>query len=272
MTPQLGIADYEFVRGLGSGSYGEFYLAVTPARLPIDDEYVAVKVLSGATSEESYRRAIKELKVFAGVRSPHLLRLFEAGHEGDHLYYAAQYHPLGSLAAPSRPMGRTEVLGAVADAARAAHDLHEAGIAHRGIKPANILVTTGGGCLGDLGLAQTINPGQTVTGVGSLRGVEFIDPGVVRGDGASRASDIYALGTTLHRALSGAGIFGELPDRDPVAALRRVLSGNPEISQTLDEHTARIIRHCISDDPAERPGTAAEVATLIDELISEESR
>jgi len=268
MTPRQGIADYEFVRTLGTGSYGEFFLARTPARLPIDDEFVAVKVHTGATSEETYRRAVRELRVFAGVRSPYLVRLFEAGQEDDHLYYVSEYHAQGSLAMPARPVGHDQVVAAIADAARAAHALHEAGIAHRAIKPSNVLLAADGGRLGDLGLAQTINPGQTATGVGSLSAVEFLDPAIVRGDGATRASDIYALGTTLHRTLSGAGVFGELPDRDPLLALRRVLSDEPVISELLDSDAAAVVRVCIASNPADRPATAAEVADLVAALAS----
>lgn len=267
MAVRQGIADYEFIRSLGTGSYGEFFLARTPTRLPVEDEFVAVKVHLSTTNEETYRRAVRELRTFAGVRSNYLVRLYEAGQEDERLYYASEYHPLGSLASPARPVGPSEVLRAIADTARAAHDLHEAGIAHRAIKPSNVLLTAEGGRLADLGLAQTMNPGQTATGVGSLSAVEFLDPAIVRGDNATRASDIYALGTTLHRALTGTGVFGELPDRDPLLALRKVLADEPTISDLLDPDAAEVVRVCIAADPAERPATAAIVADLVAGLI-----
>lgn len=266
MAQRNGIADYEFVRPIGEGNYGEFYVARRPPRLPIDDELVAVKVLSGPTTEDTFRRATRELKLFASVRSPYLVALFDAGQEDGTFYYAMAYHPLGSLAAPARPLERAEVLRAVAHAARAADALHEAGVVHRDIKPANILLHDDGAHLSDLGLAQILNPGQTTTGVGSVTAVEYLDPAIVRGEPATRATDIYALGATLHRAASGVGIHGDLPDRDPLLALRRVLSQPPAIAPALDPAVAQIVSSCIDPDPARRPPTALVVAEAIDAL------
>ena len=65
-----GIADYGFVRQLGEGAHGTFYLATTPARLGLAAEHVAVKVLRGTTDEDAIRRATRELRAFAAASSP----------------------------------------------------------------------------------------------------------------------------------------------------------------------------------------------------------
>ena len=62
-----GIADYKFIRPLGAGSHGVFYLANRPERLRIDQEFVAVKVLTGSNSQDTFRRATRELAAFAAV-------------------------------------------------------------------------------------------------------------------------------------------------------------------------------------------------------------
>jgi serine/threonine protein kinase len=260
-----GIADYEFVRDLGEGNYGTFYLAKTPDRLPVDSEFVAVKVLTSGASDDTFRRATRELQLFAAIDSRYLVRLFDAGQEGGTFYYAMEYHPLGSLATPARPLTRAEVLRAMTDAARAADDLHEAGCVHRDIKPANVLLHENGAILSDLGLAQILNPGQTVTGIGSLGSMEFMDPEVMRGAPPSRACDIWSLGATLHRALTGVGIYGELPDA-PLLALRAVLSSQPELAPSLSAAEAAVIRRCLDPDLTHRPATAAELATQIEAL------
>ena len=128
-----GIADYEFVRSLGKGNHGEFFLANKPARLAIDAQQVAVKVLSGPTTEDVFRRATRELSAFAAVQSPYLVTLYDAGQQGGTFYYAMEYLPDGSLS--SGNPDRHTAIRAVADAARAAHDLHEPGIVHRDISP-----------------------------------------------------------------------------------------------------------------------------------------
>jgi serine/threonine protein kinase len=259
------IADYRFVRPLGAGNHGSYFLAETPPRLPVSDEQVVVKVMSGRTSEETFRRATKELKAFAAVRSPYLVRLYDAGQESGVFYYAKEHLPLGSLAAPAKPLSQPEVRRAVAHAARAAHALHEAGLVHRDIQPANVLLHEAGAKLSDLGLAQVIQPGVTMTGMGAVASVEYVDPGLLQGGRASAATDIWSLGITLHRALTGKGVYGELPDSDPLLALRRVLSSKPELEPELDPRTAELIRSCLEPDPANRPRTAAEVAEQLND-------
>ena len=264
-----GIADYEFVRSLGDGNHGEFFLAKTPARLPVEAELVAVKVLSGSTTQEVFRRATRELAAFAAVRSEHLVTLYDAGQQGGVFYYSMEYLPGGSLAEPEEYiLDEPATLRAVAHAARAAHALHEAGIVHRDIKPGNVLLHPDGGKLSDLGLSQVLAPGMTLTGMGSLGSIEFVDPDVLHGEPPSRSSDVYSLGVTLHYALTRQGLHGELPDHDPVLALRKVLSSPPSIAPGLDEDLADIVRWTIAPDRTERPASALALAERLEAFVT----
>lgn len=266
MSQAGNIADYELVRSLGEGNHGEFFLAVPPARLPVDAEHVAVKILSGPTTEDAFRRATRELRLFASVRSPYLVSLFDAGQEGGRFFYSMSYFPRGSLADPAQPLTRVETRRAVAHASRAAHALHEAGIVHRGIKPANILLEEDGAKLSDLGLAQVVTPGLSVTGIGPVESLEYVDPGTLRGEPASRASDVWSLGATLHRALAGEGVYGEISRTDVGLAVRQVLTSSPTLSDTLTSGEAALVRTCLAADPADRPATAEELAVCIEAL------
>jgi eukaryotic-like serine/threonine-protein kinase len=263
-----GIADYRFIRLIGTGNHGVFYLAHRPERLHIDADLVAVKVLSGSNSLDTFRRATRELAAFAAVRSPYLVTLYDAGQQGDDLYYSMEYLPAGSLADGVSSLRSAQVMSAVADAARAADALHEAGIAHNDIKPGNIMLHDGGAKLSDLGLSQLLTPGLTITGLGTAGSVEYLDPAIIRGELPSRATDIFALGATLHRALAGTGLYGDLPSDNTMVAMRRVLGHPPVISEKLPADVRDVIAAAIDPDPKARPNTAAELADRIDAVAA----
>ncbi|MBJ8338569.1 MULTISPECIES: serine/threonine-protein kinase [Antrihabitans] len=259
------IADYRILGLLGEGNHGRFYLAEAPERLGLSDGRVALKVFAGQVSEDAYRRGVRELRAFAAVRSPYLVRIYDAVLE-DNFLYAMEYFPLGSLAAPTHQLTRDQILRALVDASRAVHELHEAGMVHGDIKPGNVMVDENGGKLSDLGLVRVLNSSNTVTSMAPATSVEYLDPGLLYGDTPSRASDIWAIGATLNRALSGEGLYGELPVGQPMLAIRAVHSGKSRISAKLRPEEAEFVASCLAK-PGMRPRTAAEVADRIAALI-----
>ena len=256
------VADYVVVRQLGEGNHGRYYLARPPARLELAEEFVALKVFGDRVGELAYERGVRELRAFAAVRSPYLVTVYDAVLE-DTFAYAMQYFPLGSLSAPARPLARAQVHRALENAARAAHALHEAGMAHSDIKPANVLLTEGqngiGGRLSDLGLARFLAPGATLTSMGRASSVEYVDPDVIGGARPSRRTEIWALGATVHRALTGTGLYGELPDAQPLLAICKVLGAQPRIDPALRPDEAELVRLCLAPDDGRLP-TAEAVA------------
>ena len=263
-----GIADYTFIRPLGEGNHGRYYLATPPARLGLDTASVVVKVVAGQTTSETFARATRELKAFAAVRSPYLVRLFDAGQQAGTFFYAMEWLERGSLAEPTGELTKDAARKAVADVARAAHALHESGIVHQDIAPENVLLTADGGRLADLGLAKVLQPGVTVTSIGSrsIGAVEFVDPAMLAGGQPSRLTDVYSLGMTLHRALAGKGMFGDIPADQPMMAMRAVLAGSPKVDPALGPEETALIKACVDPDLANRPSTAGEVAERIDAL------
>lgn len=254
-----GIADYEFVRPLGESNYGTNYLATAPARLGIAAAEVVVKVIAGPTSDDAFRRATRELKHFSVADSDRLVAVYDAGRHGGAFYYAMEYLPQGSLEKPAVALAPGHAVAAVRDAALAAHALHERGIAHRDIKPANILIAADGGRLADLGLSQLLSPGMVTTGLGQI-GLEYTDPAIMLGAQASRASDIWSLGASLHFALSGRGVYGELGSTEPLLLVRSILASQPTLADDLPPAARELITSCLAQDVTQRPRTAAEVA------------
>lgn len=251
------VAEYEIVRPIGSGPRGDVYLARRPARLAVDVELVVLKTMRGVSTAATFRRASEDLRCYAAARSPYLVTLYEVGQQAGTFYYAMEHISGGTLLAPADP---TQALRAVADAARAAGDLHAAGMVHGGIAPHNILVAAYGAKLAELNLDHVFTPGVVVP-VGASAAVEFRDPSLLLGQPPRPHHDVWALGATLHRVAAKVGIYGELP-ADATAAVRRVRQAVPSISPALPAALADLVRACLAA-PADRP-SAAEVAERLD--------
>ena len=100
-----------------------------------------------------------------------------------------------------------------------------------------------------------------------MASVGFVDPKLIMGDSASRATDIYSLGAILHWALTGASIHPGIDGIDPMMAVRSVLRNTPHVRrEDLSAAEADVVLACIDADPERRPRTALEVAELIDAL------
>lgn len=267
-----GIADYEFVHLLGEGSHGSFWLARCPERLGLGLDYVTVKTLAHHAGDNDFERLAAQLQRYASVSSSRLMQVYDLGQQGDALYYAGEYFPDGSLAQPARPFTRASVLAAIADAAVAAHELHEAGLAHRSIKPGNILIDGTMAKLGDIGLANILNPGQTVTGLDHVGSIEYLAPELIQGRTASRATDIWALGATMHRVLTGRSIYPTVPDESLLEALRFVLTEPPTLNESLGDAERDIVGRALAADPVDRPLTAMELGKAVSDLAHRYAR
>lgn len=257
-----GIADYEFIDELGESNYGLNYLATTPQRLGLPAGRVVVKVISGPTSADAVRRATRELRHFAAAKSDRLVRIYDAGQSDGSFFYVMEYLPRGSLAEARGGLSPAHAVRAVHDAAVAAHALHEVGIAHRDIKPGNILIADDGGRLSDLGLSQLLSPGVVFTGLGQI-GLEYSDPAIMTGAEASRATDIWSLGAALHFAVTGTGVYGALPATEPLLLVRTILARRPAVDPGLPGPLRELIGACLAPDVLDRPRTAAELASRI---------
>jgi serine/threonine-protein kinase len=195
--------------------------------------------------------------------------MYDVGTEAGTVFYAMRHEPAGSLSVPARELSRREQLRAVATAARGAHEMHEAGLAHRGIGPTNVLLGPAGAVLAEPAVGHLLTHGHTLTGLGAgarAGRLEFVAPELMRGRPAGRASDIWSLGVTLHLLLTGHGLFPALVSADPFTAVRIYLRSRPEPGEDLTDGERAVIVRALHPYPADRYRTAVDLADAVEEL------
>jgi serine/threonine protein kinase len=259
------IADYELLRELGSGSRGRYFLARRPPRLPVDVEFVAVKVFARESTSDAFRRVAARLRGFAGVRSPYLGPLYDIGQHDGIFYTSMEFLAAGSLRSPAHAVEPALRVRAVGDAARALSALHLVGLVHAAVKPGNVLLDPYGAKLSDPDLTAAVAPGLRSTGVGQAD-LEFSDPGLLLGEPPTPEHDVWSAGLLLHWVLAGNAGYPGLPPRDDLAVLRRVVSAGPWLDRELPDEFVAIGQDCLA--PAAQRPTAAKVADRIAEVAA----
>src|SRR4051812_6006638 len=258
--PMLG--DYRIEGIVGVGRTGIVYLA-TDSRT---GRAVALKVLREDVSiDPIYReRFRREGALLASLRHPHIIPIYGMGEiEGD-LYIATRLVS-GTLknlicAGPIDVEVATRIITAVAEAVDTAHS---AGIVHRDVKPANVLLDPGPEVfLGDFGLARDPD-GATLTLPGQVIGtLDYMAPEHLEAEGVGAPADIYALTCLAVETLTGevpfvrgtdaAVMYAHVMEDPPSVPARR-----PELPAALDD----VIAAGMAKDPDDRPPTARALLT-----------
>ncbi|MFK8025447.1 MAG: serine/threonine protein kinase [Ilumatobacter sp.] len=260
----MKIADYEVIDTVGDGNHGVYHTAKPPTRLGLADPVVTLKVLDDYGSADDFRRITNELRLLHSLRSPHLVELLDAGSVDGRMYLATRHYPAGALDSASG-LSRSARVAVVADAARGAHQMHEVGVAHRDINPSNIFIDRTRGRLADLGLAETLAGATATIGTGPLGSLQFIDPDLVWGGKASRATDIWSLGITLHCSLSDLAPFGDIPTDNLLSAFRHVVHTPPQLDHTFEPELLGVVHRSLA--PIEqRFDTALALANALDDV------
>lgn len=275
---------YRIVAPLGAGAMGEVYEAED---LELGAP-VAIKLLLPAASDagEVAARFRREVLLARRVTHPNVCRIFDLGvhRAGDdgagqgRLFLSMELVRGETLAARLRERGALdpdEALPIVRQLAAALDAAHAAGVVHRDLKCANVLLEEGAdgtrAVVTDFGLARALEgvaappdaPTLTVAG-GVLGTPAYMSPEQVEGQPAGPSSDLYSLGVILFEMVTGALPF---PGASPLsAAVRRLREEPPRPSLLrpgLDPLWERTILRCLARDPAERFRSAGEVASAL---------
>jgi serine/threonine protein kinase len=206
---------------------------------------VAVKVISDALAAQPpyVKRFRREARIAAGLSHPNLVKVYDFGSDGERPFLVMEYIEGAPLGRASTGATRTRIdpEALARELLDALGHIHAAGIVHRDVKPANVLIGPDGRArLTDFGIAQAEDSTElTETGqvIGTLR---YLAPEVAHGNAATPRSDLYSLGVLLSEVAAG------------------------QESPTL----ARLIERLMQVDPSRRPSSAAQALWALDGTTS----
>lgn len=265
MAPEPGsvlAGRYQLRELIGRGGMGEVWRA-TDEILHRD---VAVKMLATAMVQkhDMRERFRREALAVARLSHPRIAAVFDYVEDQDTALIVMELVAGQTLAERLDHEGRVhpaqaaEIVAQAADGLQAAHD---AGIVHRDVKPANIMLTPQGAKVLDFGIAATAwDAGLTTTGilVGTLA---YLAPERASGEPDTPASDVYALGVVLYELIAGHQPFNA---DNPLALVRAHAAGAPPaLPPETPPAMALACQHALAIDPANRTATAAAFAAQL---------
>jgi eukaryotic-like serine/threonine-protein kinase len=278
------VGPYEIDRLLGTGGMGEVYRA-RDARL---NRFVALKAVpdefaASAIRRERFRR---EAQAIAALNHPNIVTIYGAEEAaGGSLILTMELVDGKSLAEliPKGGIGLDRLLKLAIQIADAVGAAHERGIAHRDIKPRNVMVTGDGRVkVLDFGLAKLREPGDDaqqhstaplweLTGEGRIVGTAaYMSPEQAEGRQIDYRTDIFSLGTVLYEMTTGERPFS---GESVVSVLSAILRDTPksvtEVNPRVPRELARIIRRCLAKEPDERYQSAKDLRNDLNDLRHE---
>jgi len=262
---------YADAERIATGGMGEVYRA-RDTELGRD---VAVKVLSGHFAVDDALRQRFKREALAAARlsgEPNIVTIFDVGEHDSRPFIVMEYLRGGSLAdradarAPSQP---GQVLDWLAEAAGALDAAHAAGVIHRDVKPANLLLDDRGHVyVADFGIASAAGL-DSFTKTGTVLGTAgYLAPEQARGERASPATDRYALAVVAFELLTGRRPFeADAPTAEAAAHIHAPVPSVHQANPALPPQLDRVFARALAKEPRARYPSAAEfVADLRDAL------
>src|SRR4051794_38284615 len=262
LTPGTEFAGCRIEALLGTGGMGVIYRA-TELRL---GRPVALKLISadGASDPAIRERFEREARLTASIDHPNVIPVYGAGEEDGHLYLVMRYVPGTDLHALLRREGRLEpgraaaIVAQIADALDAAH---AAGLVHRDVKPANVLIAGSHVYLSDFGITRVQDAETTrITESGGWVGtVDFMAPEHLRGEKVDARADTYALGCVLFTALTGAPPFRRPTVPATITAHLHEEPPRPSATPGVPPGFDAVVARALAKDPAARYASAGDL-------------
>ena len=271
LTAGSRVAGYLLEKLVGVGGMAAVYRA-RDERL---GRVVALKLLAG--DEMVRKRFVREARAVAAVDHPHIIPVYEAGRAEDVLFIAMRFVAGDDLRVvvgregALRPRRAAAFISPVASALDAAH---AAGLVHRDVKPANMLVDVGPGrpehvYLSDFGVARGMLSSDGLTGAGQFLGTpDYAAPEQISGRDLDGRADQYALACVAYTLLSGSVLFRR---EVPMAVLYAHLSVPPPrltaVRPELPGAVNQVLARALSKEPEDRYDSCGDFADALREAL-----
>ncbi|MBF6214151.1 Stk1 family PASTA domain-containing Ser/Thr kinase [Nocardia puris] len=267
-TPKNLSSRYELGEIIGFGGMSEVHKA-RDVRLSRD---VAIKVLRADLARDPtfYLRFKREAQNAAALNHPAIVAVYDTGEaevDGGPLPYIVMEYVEGEtlrdIVRGKGPLAPRRAMEIIADVCAALDFSHKAGIVHRDMKPANIMINRAGAVkVMDFGIARAIadaaNPmTQTAAVIGTA---QYLSPEQARGESVDARSDVYSVGCVLFEILTGEPPF---TGDSPVAVAYQHVREDPRLPSHVHSGVPReldsVVLKAMSKNPANRYQTAAEM-------------
>jgi serine/threonine protein kinase len=275
LVPGSRVAGYLLERLVGVGGAAAVYRA-RDERL---GRVVALKLLAG---DESVRqRFAREARAVAAVDHPHIIPVYEAGEAGGVLFIAMRFvagDDLRVILEREGCLGPRRAAAFISPVASALDAAHDAGLVHRDVKPANMLVDVGPGrpehvYLSDFGVVKGMLSRDGLTRAGQFVGTpEYAAPEQISGQSVDGRADQYALACVAYRLLTGSLPFER---EEPLAMLYAHLSAQPprvtSVRPDLPDAVDQVLARALAKAPEDRYGSCGAFAGALREALGVEA-
>jgi hypothetical protein len=236
---------------------------------------VAVKVLApGLAGNAEFRaRFLRESRAAAAVDDPHIIPVFEAGEAGGVLFIAMRYVPgsdVRTLVKRGGPLPAGRVAAVISAVASALDAAHAAGLVHRDVKPAYMLLDARAGrpdhvYLSDFGLSKAMTAAGGLTGTGQFLGtLDYMSPEQLQGGAVDGRADQYALACAAFELLAGVPPFRR---EEPMAVMHAHISEPPPLLTSwrpdLPPAADAVLARALAKAAGDRWGSCREFADAL---------
>ncbi|MDQ7903465.1 serine/threonine-protein kinase [Phytohabitans sp. ZYX-F-186] len=254
---------YRLVERLGAGGMAVVWRAYDE----VLDRPVAVKVLAPRLAADPHRR--RQLRAEAQAAGklchPHITNVYDYGERDESPYVVMELIDGQSMATAldrDGPLPWPEAVKACGEVASALAVAHAHGVVHRDVKPSNVMLTAAGAKVVDFGISALVGASDA-TPDGSLLGTPaYLAPERLEGGQVSPATDVYALGLLLYRALTGHLPWEAATTTQMLRAHRYSDPGPLPPVEGLPEAVALLCRRCLAKRPENRPSSAEAAGVL----------